>query len=509
MNYINVPQEGKELFLRKESLQRSQSKLKVMIEAYEELKESIPVIFAALMKPSMNKVEAAIAPGLVLINWNSMTIDQYTNIVLDKIKGVDHLNKQLLDIRDARIDAGMEEICEMLLCELPEDEGWTIERFAARTKEICDKSSVKIQQVSTRVETAVYDLLDILSKRYEEIKAESHIPNPYEIPPDETSEHRIMREKVLQRENDLEEEANELVNFFNHKLVDSLLRCIRNSIDLIKRRVFPAGRTRNYGKRATSDAVLKQAEQSACLSTDMTLAIPNVVVNPSLEDIQQCLNESVKLILNVSQNVASWCPKPGKFSQAAKANADSETTTQKQKNYYKYIAEHKDTTKITMMVSSAISTTKIDAAKNLNEFSKFMFLWKEDRDSQIQLGWLSGSTVDYQFEEPLKLALIVEAENWKFALGRSMNAKYKEKLDSMVNFIADYSRRLIHPIEDLDDESYSLLNSIGIPYPKEESDKCDSLRYSVQKLLRQAVCKLYCSLMLWTPYGQYYSGILI
>lgn len=49
-----------------------------------------------------------------------------------------------------------------------------------------------------------------------------------------------MREKVLQRENDLEEEANELVNFFNHKLVDSLLRCIRNSIDLIKRRVFPA-----------------------------------------------------------------------------------------------------------------------------------------------------------------------------------------------------------------------------------------------------------------------------
>ena len=62
-----------------------------------------------------------------------------------------------------------------------------------------------------------------------------------------------------------------------------------------------------------------------------------------------------------------------------------ETTTQKQKNYYRYIAEHKDTTKITMMVSSAISTTKIDVAKNLNEFSKFMFLWKEDRDSQIQV----------------------------------------------------------------------------------------------------------------------------
>ena len=84
------------------------------------------------------------------------------------------------------------------------------------------------------------DLLNILGKAYEEIRKDSHIPNPLEVPPDETPEHRIMREKVLLRENDLEEEANELVNYFNHKLVDSLLRCIRNSIDLIKRRVFPA-----------------------------------------------------------------------------------------------------------------------------------------------------------------------------------------------------------------------------------------------------------------------------
>ena len=68
----------------------------------------------------------------------------------------------------------------------------------------------------------------------------------------------------------------------------------------------------------------------------------------------------------------------------------------------------------------------------------------------------------FLFSEPLKLALIVEAENWKFALGRSMNAKYKEKLDSMVSFIADYSRRLIHPIEDLDDVRFAMaaLNDI-------------------------------------------------
>ena len=88
------------------------------------------------------------------------------------------------------------------------------------------------------------------------------------------------------------------------------------------------------------------------------------------------------------------------------------------------------------------------------------------------------------FSEPLKLALIVEAENWKFALGRSMNAKYKEKLDSMVSFIADYSRRLIHPIEDLDDVRFAMaaLNDIRHNEIKLDTDmgpiEVMALRYS-------------------------------
>ena len=56
----------------------------------------------------------------------------------------------------------------------------------------------------------------------------------------------------------------------------------------------------------------------------------------------------------------------------------------------------------------------------------------------------------------MKYALSVEAENWKVALGRGMNAKYKEKLDEIVQFIADYSRRLSHPIKDLDDVRFAM-----------------------------------------------------
>ena len=33
-----------------------------------------------------------------------------------------------------------------------------------------------------------------------------------------------------------------------------------------------------------------------------------------------------------------------------------------------------------------------------------------------------------------------------------------------------------------------MLNAFGVSYPKEDSDKVDTLRYSVQKLFNQAVC---------------------
>ena len=69
---------------------------------------------------------------------------------------------------------------------------------------------------------------------------------------------------------------------------------------------------------------------------------------------------------------------------------------------------------------------------------------------------MSPLTIFHDSSGPLKYALNVEAENWTVALGRSMNTKYREKLEQIVQFIADYSRRLSHPIKDLDDIRFAM-----------------------------------------------------
>ena len=63
----------------------------------------------------------------------------------------------------------------------------------------------------------------------------------------------------------------------------------------------------------------------------------------------------------------------------------SDSATQKQRNYYKYIVEHKDITKVTMMLSSAVSSTKSEVSQYLEVFAKYMFLWKDDREEKLKV----------------------------------------------------------------------------------------------------------------------------
>merc|ERR1719402_1299431 len=124
------------------------------------------------------------------------------------------------------------------------------------------------------------------------------------------------------------------------------------------------------------------------------------------------------------------------------------------------------------MLSSAISSTKADVSTCLQMFNEYMFLWQSDRDEVIK-EFLETNPILSEFKaeidkyqeleekinaipekfrignkalqlnsEPVKLALVVEAQNWKTGLGRCLNIKYRDILEDSVSFVQDYSRRL-------------------------------------------------------------------
>ena len=49
--------------------------------------------------------------------------------------------------------------------------------------------------------------------------------------------------------------------------------------------------------------------------------------------------------------------------------------------------------------------------------------------------------------EPLKFALAVEAKAWKTAYGRGLNDHYRTSMETTVQFVTDYSKKLARPIK--------------------------------------------------------------
>ena len=165
------------------------------------------------------------------------------------------------------------------------------------------------------------------------------------------------------------------------------------------------------------------------------LAIPSIGIQPSLDEIQQYLNKSVQLIVNVSKNITQWT-KGQKFEKKKPIdpiqitqkrsdsvirelvnngeelinNNDSEnnnslidptsssspinnnsnvpiinaTVSKPQKTYYKSVSENKDIAKLVSLLFTCISSTKKDVVAALDRFKEYQFIWQKDRDEDLK-----------------------------------------------------------------------------------------------------------------------------
>lgn len=211
------------------------------------------------------------------------------------------------------------------------------------------------------------------------------------------------------------------------------------------------------------------------------------------------------------------------------------------KNFYPGVAEHKDISKLILLLSSSVNSLRKMAHEALQDFQKYKTLWMEDRDAkvkeflannpsltEIRSEILHFATFEQEIDElkpiivvgalelhtePMKLALSIEAKAWKMLLCRYLNEEYKKKMSDMIAFISEYLKKLSRPIRDLDDvrfamealscirdneiqmdmtlgpieDAYAILNGFQVEVTKEESEAVDTLRYSFNKLQGKAV----------------------
>ncbi|CAI9168324.1 unnamed protein product [Rangifer tarandus platyrhynchus] len=564
---LDVPEQAKRLLKLESKLKGDKLYLQGLLQHYDDLCQEVPPVFVNLMTPKMKKVEAVLRQGLTILTWSSLTLESFFQEV-DSVLGMfNQLLKKINDLCEMHIDAVLKEIAKTVLISLPESGATKVEDMLTLNETYTKEWAEVLNHKSKHVEEAVKELISIFETIYEvkySGKGARHLPElrkhvvfGSEGEDGESTDYdaNIVPEADVKddKEDEFKKECKEVYAFFSHQLLDSLQKATRLSLDTMKRRIFVASL---YGRKRSEDVI-------SFLKSEVHLAIPNVVMVPSLDDIQQAINRMIQFTLEVSRGVAHWGQQSrpikrvisstsrttmdlahasaGKQLKKEEKSFEEMIPTRKLKNFYPGVAEHKDISKLVLLLSSSVNSLRKAVHEALQDFQKYKTLWTEDRDvkvkeflannpslTEIRSEILHYATFEQEIDElkpiivvgalelhtePMKLALSIEAKAWKMLLCRYLNEEYKKKMSDMIAFINEYLKKLSRPIRDLDDvrfamealscirdneiqmdmtlgpieEAYAILNRFEVEVTKEESEAVDTLRYSFNKLQSKAV----------------------
>jgi dynein heavy chain len=215
------------------------------------------------------------------------------------------------------------------------------------------------------------------------------------------------------------EEAQELLSYFNHRNVDAIVRVTKATLDAMRKRV-----TVSSSLHYIEASLLAKDSQfnTPLFKSFMTLAIPNITMQPALDEIQQTLNRAAQKVVNVARSIQQWertCkvfmkPKISEeefetrsrsVSNATSIDEDdreylntrrttrSETDSSvvsgltafiKKDNYFKQVSENKEIAKLFSILSTLINSTKKEVTTALEHFDLYDGVWKLNRDEELE-----------------------------------------------------------------------------------------------------------------------------
>ncbi|KAM6082368.1 dynein axonemal heavy chain 8 [Chlamydotis macqueenii] len=518
---LEVPEQAKKIVKIENNLKSNKLRLEDLLQYYEDLCQETPVIFVNLMAPKMKKMEAVLRQGLTTLTWSSVTLESFFQEADQVLYIFKQFLKKVNDFSEVQIDLILEEISNTLLVVLPEDGPIKVKNMLTCNETYTKECAELLNHKSMCIEDAVQELISIFEKNYE-IKRSEKTSEKHVLPVKE--KHVVFGNIEEERENntsaalhgdsskdkDKEEEfkkkCKEMVACFSHRLLESLQKATRLTLDSLKKRVFVSNKT-TFGRTKFSVHPSESEEVTSFLKAEVHLAIPNVVMVPSLDDIQQAINRVIQLVLEVSRGVAQWGQRhlqksslkaeastqqvsssgfgsPGRIAKKGKKGGEDIVLVRKLRNFYSGVAEHEDISQLVVLLSSSMDSIREVASDILQDFQKYKVLWIEDRDAKIQqflascpsLTEIKEEILHYaMFEQemedlkpiillgpielhtgPLKTALAVEAKAWKTLLCRYLNEEYKKKMTDMMSFITEYLKKLSRPLHDLDDVRFAM-----------------------------------------------------
>lgn len=182
-----------------------------------------------------------------------------------------------------------------LLLTLPHNEAWSIDHFVQESLSRSVAGGIIVSSCSSKVEDAVKEAIKI-------IHAAAYIPKPSSSDTDETAKSKRDDLDVFQTN------CDDLFAHFKHRNFEALIASVRWTLDSLRRCITTSSVSRSSHIYNFNSSLDEPSHPTACLQADLILSLPNILMRPSLEDMQNAVNQAVQYVCEIGQYVKLWKP---------------------------------------------------------------------------------------------------------------------------------------------------------------------------------------------------------
>ncbi|XP_056155233.1 dynein axonemal heavy chain 5 [Lampris incognitus] len=512
------------------------SRLLEMLQDYELAAVRIPALLAPLMQPFISRMETALSPGLTSLSWTSLNTDTFIENVYLTLGELEQVTKVVVDIVACRIEQPLVDMSSCSLLDLPVDSPLASQDFLHQVETSIRAAAIKLSRQSQQVEKCVFELIEELKRKMKPAETINLEGSFQCLHPDSKQKTRCQSCLPCSFYN--------LIGQLCQRNTEALVKATKSSLDALRRRLHVTKyQPPSFFHSSSSWSPGSQPGLPPLFRASIQLAIPNIVLRPSLDDIQGTVNKVVGVVLSMAKDIPLWTfshlhHKQLQVEQAAVRDSGDEGPVKQLilRPLDRQVAEHKDVAKSVIQLSSVVSSVRAQAADTLRELSHFSMLWNQDPDDCVKeflasdpsLAEFSSqissySKLEVQIEElpssctvgsvlfdtdQLKLLLTQECHVWKRAFGAALNCRASAKMADVFSFLDGLTKCLVRPIKDLEDvrgamaalrevreaeiridatigpveESFTLLNKHELLFNDGNAERVDSLTYAWKNL---------------------------
>lgn len=305
MGGIVIPESAKIALYQEAKFKTYRDDLQWVLLEYNRVVTRVIPVTALALQPHFKDMEFKLRPGMMTLTWTSMNIDAFIVAARAGLSRLDALVTNINDIIENRVEKALKVVSKTLLVDLPEGESFTVEEFVTTQERHVATQSRLLQGKNVEIENAVDDL--------------THLIRAYAI------DSQLDRSKEP-------EELLKLRRHYNHFMFQALLHCAKNSMNTLKKRIAPRVTLIMSGSvnpevdmtRRTERSIMAMADAIATpdvsnainsdkaslvkpfFEVNVHLTAPSVVLQPSLDEIQSCINKSAQAILRCFTKVHDW-----------------------------------------------------------------------------------------------------------------------------------------------------------------------------------------------------------